>query len=184
MTICNGAAVDLTALVTGYASIPNPVFTEGGVTVTTPTSVKPSATTTYVLTGTTAAGCSNTANVVVTVNPRPSAGVDQLLVCSGATSPTTATLTAGSWTVLTQPSGASAAVDAAGAVTAMTLVGDYEFVLTNTSGCKDTVKVTVPPCNCTSPDLSVTGNPSAVCAPSTIDLATIAVTDASSIVNP
>ena len=124
------------------------------------------------------------ANVIVTVNPKPSAGVDQLLVCSGAVSPTTATLTAGSWTVLTQPSGATAAVDAAGAVTAMTLVGDYEFVLTNASGCKDTVKVTVPPCNCTNPDLSVTGNPAAVCAPSTIDLATIAVTDASSIVNP
>ena len=68
-------------------------------------------------------------------------------------------------------------------VTAMTIVGDYEFVITNTSGCKDTVKVTVPPCNCTNPDLSVTGNPAAVCAPSTIDLATIAVTDASTIVN-
>jgi hypothetical protein len=85
----------------------------------------------------------------------PNAGTDQTLSCSGATAPTTATLSAApsghTWFVTTQPSGASATVNNAGAAANMTVAGDYIFELRNDADptCKDDVKVTIP--NCASP---------------------------------
>ncbi|MBL7816022.1 MAG: gliding motility-associated C-terminal domain-containing protein [Saprospiraceae bacterium] len=180
-TECEGTAVDLTSLVAGYGSIVNPTWTVSGNAVTTPTAVTPSVgTTTYQLIGENASGCKDTAEVVVTVNPLPNAGKDTLLVCNGAVAPTTYDFAqSGTWSVLTQPAGASANITSAGFASTMTVSGDYEYVL-EINGCKDTVKVTIPACNCTSPDISA-ASPAAVCAPLTVDLASIVVTDAQGI---
>ena len=176
-TICNGQSINLTTNIVDYANIVNPVWTSDsatGASVTTPTVVSPTASTDYYLVGENSAGCKDTTTVVVTVAPKPNAGVDTLLVCSGSVAPLTYDFAqTGTWSILTQPAGANASITGAGAASAMTVAGDYEFELDN-GGCKDTVKVTIPACNCTSPDLSAT-SPAAVCSPATIDLASIAV---------
>lgn len=77
-TVCIGTAVTLTA--TGASAYTwNNGITQG-------VSFIPTATTTYTVIGTSAAGCTNSNNVTVTVNPLPivNAGPDQT-VCSGAT---------------------------------------------------------------------------------------------------
>ena len=55
--------------------------------------MKPAATTTYVLVAQNAAGCKDTANVVVTVNPKPNAGTDQPLACANPINNTLTTAT-------------------------------------------------------------------------------------------
>jgi hypothetical protein len=87
-TICAGASVDLTSKITGYASLLNRVWTVstvGGTAVSTPTSVAPSTNTTYVLVAENAAGCKDTANVVVTVTAKPAVGniVATQATCTG-----------------------------------------------------------------------------------------------------
>ncbi|MEN9998258.1 MAG: hypothetical protein RI922_1248, partial [Bacteroidota bacterium] len=76
-TICVGASVTLNGTGAATYSWDN--------SVTNGVAFAPSASTTYTVTGTTAAGCINTDQVVVTVNPLPSvnAGVDQT-ICAGA----------------------------------------------------------------------------------------------------
>ena len=184
-SICSGQSIDLTTNIVDYVSIVNPVWTMGsatGTVVSTPASVSPTASTDYYLVGENAFGCKDTTTNVVTVSPKPNAGSDKLLVCNGAVAPTTYDFAqTGTWSVLTQPATASASISGAGVASAMTVAGDYEFVL-DINGCKDTVKVTIPACSCTSPDLSAT-SPAAVCAPNTIDLASITVTDAAGINN-
>ncbi|NBB21360.1 DUF11 domain-containing protein, partial [Runella sp. CRIBMP] len=184
-TICAGETVDLTSKITGYANLLNRVWTvatAGGTAVTTPTAVKPAATTTYVLVAENAAGCKDTANVLVTVNPKPNAGKDTTMACLNpatnqlATSITLAPIpTGGSWTQIgTTP--ATATING-NAVTNMTVAGTYQFVYTTTAGCKDTVAVTVSPCaGCTKPDagpdVTLTCPPSGI-APTTATLAAV-----------
>ena len=183
VTVCSPADVNLTGLITGYASILNPVWTIGSVTgasVATPTSVTPSVSTTYFLVGENASGCKDTAEVAVTVTPKPNIGVDQTLACTGVTAPTTYDFaTTGTWIVLTQPTTASAAISGTGAASNMTVAGQYSFEIT-VNGCKDTAVITIPNCACTSPDISAS-SPVAVCSPNTIDVSTIVVTDAANI---
>ena len=160
-TICAGETVDLTSQITGYAALLSPawtVATAGGTAVTTPTAVKPTTTTTFVLVAQNANGCKDTANVVVTVNPKPNAGTDQTLACANAGSNTLTTST----TLVPTPAGgvytqigttpASASITGNN-VTGMSVAGTYQFVYTTTAGCKDTVAVTVSPCaGCVKPD--------------------------------
>src|SRR5574343_632608 len=77
-TVCAGTAVTLSG--SGAATY---TWNNG---VTNGVAFTPAATTTYTVTGTSAAGCINTDQVVVTVNPLPTvnAGADQT-VCLGAT---------------------------------------------------------------------------------------------------
>src|SRR5574343_218365 len=77
-TVCAGTAVTLSG--SGAATY---TWNNG---VTNGVAFTPAATTTYTVTGTSAAGCINTDQVIVTVNPLPTvnAGVDQT-VCLGAT---------------------------------------------------------------------------------------------------
>jgi len=160
-TICAGESVDLTSKITGYASLLSPVWTvstANGTSVTTPSSVKPTGTTTYILVAQNAAGCKDTAQVVVTVNPKPSAGQDQTLVCANPatnTLTTSATLSpspaGGTWTQLgTTP---ATATISGNSVSGMTVAGTYQFIYTTATGCKDTVAVIVQPCAvCTKPN--------------------------------
>jgi|GEM_PF-1257362 len=160
-TICGGEAADLTSKITSYATYASPVWTistPSGTAVTTPTSVKPTTTTTYVLIAQNAAGCKDTAQVVVTVNAKPSAGDDKTLACANAATNTLTTSitlspspSGGTWTQLgTTP---VAATISANNVSGMTVAGTYQFIYTTAAGCKDTVAVIVQPCTvCTKPN--------------------------------
>ena len=170
-TICSGESVDLTSKITGYATLLSPVWTittAAGSVVATPTAVKPTTTTTYVLVAQNAAGCKDTANVVVIVNPKPDAGTDQTLACANAGTNTLATST----TLVPSPTGGNwaqigatptAATITGNNVTAMTMTGTYSFIYT-LNGCSDTVAVTVEPCSgCVKPNAGT--DAPAVCQP-------------------
>ena len=171
-TICAGETVDLTSKITNYATYQSPVWmvgTAGGTAVATPSSVKPTGTTTYVLVAQNAAGCKDTANVVVTVNAKPSAGKDTTLVCVNAATNTLATSitlspspAGGSWSQLgTTP---ATATISGNNVTGMSVAGTYQFIYTTTAGCKDTISVTVAPCaGCVKPNAGP--DAAAVCQP-------------------
>ncbi len=171
-TICTGETTDLTAAITSYSTLLSPVWTVAtadGTAVTTPTAVKPTVTTTYVLVAQNAAGCKDTANVVVTVNPKPNAGTDQTLACANAITNTLTTST----TLVPNPAGGTytqigttpaVATITGNDVTGMTVAGTYQFVYTTAAGCKDTVAVTVSPCTgCVKPDAGL--DAAAVCQP-------------------
>ena len=147
-TICNGASVDLTGLITNYASYTSPVWTlttVGGTAVTTPTSVSPSVTTTYVLVAENGSGCKDTADVVVTVNPKPVIADAATTICNGASVDLTgliinyASYTSPVWTLTTV---GGTAVTTPTSVTP-SLTTTYVLVAENGSGCKDTADVVV-----------------------------------------
>lgn len=150
-TICAVETVDLTSKITNYAALLSPVWTitmASGTAVATPTAVKPTATTTYVLVAQNAAGCKDTATVTVTVNPKPSAGADIVGANSICTSLGTATLTGtpanGTWAQLgNTPSAAT--INNTGAVSGLTSIGTYQFIYT-LNGCVDTVAVETKNC--------------------------------------
>ncbi|AYQ33340.1 SdrD B-like domain-containing protein [Runella sp. SP2] len=180
-TICAGESVDLTSKITSYNTYLSPVWTVGtanGTLVTTPSSVKPTGTTTYVLVAQNAAGCKDTANVVVTVNAKPSAGKDTTLACVNAATNTLAT----SYTLVPSPAGGSwlqlgtsptTATISGNNVTGMSVTGTYQFIYTTTAGCKDTVAVTVAPCaGCVKPNAGA--DAANVCQPtSTVKLTAV-----------
>lgn len=172
-TICAGETVDLTSKITDYATLQNPVWTvatAGGTAVTTPAAVKPAVTATYVLVAQNAAGCKDTANVVVTVNPKPDAGPDQTLACANTQNNTLTTATTlapvtpgGTFTQIgTTP---AVATITGNNVTGMTVAGTYQFQY-KVSDCLDTVAVTVQPCQgCVKPDAGP--DAATVCQPAT-----------------
>lgn len=159
VTICEGASVDLTGLITSYGSYSNPVWTVatvGGTSVTTPTAVKPSSTTTYILVAENGSVCKDTAQAVVTVNPRPVIADGAVTICEGATVDLTSLITGyvgysnPVWTVTTV---GGTAVATPTAVTP-SVTTTYILVAQNGSGCKDTaqVEITVNPL----PDFTLT----------------------------
>jgi gliding motility-associated-like protein len=91
-TVCAGTAVTLAATGASTYSWNN------GVTQGVP--FTPASTATYTVTGTSAAGCTNTANVTVTVNPIPTvnAGLDVSICTGGSTTLTATGATTYSWT--------------------------------------------------------------------------------------
>lgn len=100
----------------------------------------PTATATYTVTGTSAAGCINTDQVVVTVNPLPIVVSNDVSICAGGTIAVTASgANTYSWspaTYLSATTGASVNFTA-GATTTYTVTG------TSTAGCISTDAVTV-----------------------------------------
>jgi large repetitive protein len=148
--ICAGESLDLTAKITGYATLLNPkwtINTTTGAAVTTPTAVKPTSNTIYVLVAQNNNGCKDTANVAVTVNPKPSAGNDQTLACANNILTKNTTLapnpSGGIWTQIGNTP--TAATINGNSITNMNEAGTYQFIYT-LNGCKDTVAVTVEPC--------------------------------------
>ena len=171
-TICAGESVDLTSKITGYASLLSPVWTvstANGTVVTTPSSVKPTGTTTYILVAQNAAGCKDTAQVVVTVNPKPNAGQDQTLVCANGSVPSSvqlsATPTGGTWSALvSNPTGATVSSSGLVSITNATAQGkSFDFVY-SVNGCLDTIRVIVPVCSAPCVESSVTLTDSPVCS--------------------
>ncbi len=130
-TICNGTSVTLTG--TGAASY------SWNNSVLNGTAFSPTTTTTYTVTGSSIAGCTNTDQVVVTVNPLPivNAGSDQT-ICAG----TSVTLTGTGAAIYTWTGGVSNGVSfVPTATTTYTVTG------TSTANCisTDQVVVTVNP---------------------------------------
>ena len=146
-TVCENTVVDLTSLITNYGSIVNPKWTQDGNTVVDATHVPPSVgTTIYRLIGENAVGCKDTADVAVTVYAKPNVGADISLNCSsGSTHSTVDFAYVGTWTILTQPVGASATINGFGQAVGLTVDGLYTFEI-DVNGCKDTVKVSVQIC--------------------------------------
>ena len=182
LSTCVNTVVNLTSLITGYGSIINPIWTKGGVAVANATQVIPVlGVNTYTLIGENVFGCKDTARVVVTVYAKPNAGPDQYLTCIGVNAPSAYNFgQAGTWSVLTQPVGASAAIGGTGFASNMRIAGQYHFVL-DKNGCKDTAVIIIPDCACTKPDISVANPIVNVCAPATVNVFSIAVTDAANV---
>ena len=126
-TVCAGTAVTLTG--SGAASYTWNNGVSNGVAFT------PASTQTYTVTGTDANGCSNTAQVTVTVNPLPSvnAGPDQS-VCAG----TAVTLNGSGANTYTWNNGVSN-----GVAFTPTTTQTYTVTGTNANGCQNTDQITV-----------------------------------------
>jgi hypothetical protein len=78
------------------------------------------------------------------------AGSDQLLLCMGGFAPTTLNLNtavAATWAVLSQPTGANAAINNLGNITNMSLSGNYIFEKT-INCCTDEIQINIPVCVC------------------------------------
>ena len=107
---------------------PNPVAT-------------PTATTTYTVTGTDANGCTNTDNVVVSINPQPviDAGPDQT-ICSGKAVQLTAS---GGQTYVWSPSAGLSCTGCTSPMASPTSNITYTVVGTDINGCQDSDKVNI-----------------------------------------
>jgi gliding motility-associated-like protein len=103
-TVCAGTAVTLTG-VGGSTYSWSPVITNGA-------PFTPVATTTYTVTGTSAAGCTSTDQVLVTVNPIPTvnAGLDAAVCTGGSTTLTATGATTYTWSPSTGLSGTTTAL--------------------------------------------------------------------------
>ncbi len=119
----------------------------------------PAVTTTYIVTGTVANGCSNTDTVVVTVNPLPvvSGGVNQF-ICPGGS---VALNGNGAATYTWSPASGLSCTACASPVATPSATSTYKVVGFSALGCKDSANVTVT-VNGT-PTITVSGT-TAVCA--------------------
>lgn len=138
-TICVGFSTTLTA--TGGTSYSWSPATGLSCTNCASPTASPATTTTYIVTGTDANGCSNTDTIVVNVNAQPvvSGGSNQT-ICTGNSTPLTATgATSYSWSPATGLSCTNCANPTASPTTTTT----YTVIGTDVNGCKDTATVTV-----------------------------------------
>jgi hypothetical protein len=118
-TICSGSNTTVTVTAgtvgnfTSYSWSPTTAVAPGGVPSGSSATLSPTATTTYTVSGSTAAGCVNQASIVVTVNPAPPVTVGAA-VCSGNSATISATSTCtnftnagtaipGNWNATTDP---------------------------------------------------------------------------------
>jgi len=149
ISICAGIAGSLTA--SGASTYVWSPATGLSATTGATVSANPASTTTYTVTGTTAAGCSNTNSVIVTVNPLPVVAATPITICQGVGGTVTAsganTYTWAPATGLSATTGASPFANPA-STTTYTVTGTSALGCTNTT----TVTVTVTP----SASLSIT----------------------------
>lgn len=126
--ICDGSSVNLTA-----SGANNYSWSSGQTTASV--SVSPSLTTTYIVTGTNVAACTNTAAVTVTVNPTPTLAITgPTAICAGQT----ASLTVSGATSYNWSTGATTAV-----VPVSPAVTSVYTATGTTAGCSGTAVVTL-----------------------------------------
>jgi gliding motility-associated-like protein len=169
VTICEGRTTDLTALYNTNGLIT--VWTEGNNFVSNPAVINIGGS--YQLIASTQQGCSDTAAVIVTVNPKPDLGIDKIEnVCQGNTINLTTLFNTGtnsnSWTI-----GGSAVNNPS----AIAVAGNYQLISSTSAGCADTARATV---NIVTAPTVVTNNQGPICSPQTFDLTTAPITAGSS----
>ncbi|MBL0355424.1 MAG: gliding motility-associated C-terminal domain-containing protein [Chitinophagaceae bacterium] len=135
VSICNGNIYNLTAAynTSGLTA----AWTINNVVVPDPSAIAIAGA--YRLIATNSVGCADTAFVILTANPRPSLGNDTAVsICNGnklnLTSLYSATGLTTNWTINSIAVANPSAVAAA---------GNYQLIVTNVSGCKDTAVVAV-----------------------------------------
>ena len=132
VSVCQNLSTTLTA--TGASTyVWSPVITNGIAFV-------PTATTTYTVTGTSAAGCVNTDQVIVTVNPLPTIVANNVSVCATGTVIVSAT---GGNTYSWSPSTFLSAATGASVTFTPGITSNYTVTGTNANGCVNTDPVTV-----------------------------------------
>lgn len=161
-TFCSGGNVAITS---AGAQNPNSYTwaPATGLSATTGNNVtaSPTVTTTYTVTGTGSNGCTNTATVVVTVNPLPTVTVTPTpaTICSGSSS----SITASGGSTYTWAPGASLSATTGATVTATpTVTTVYTVTATSVAGCTRTATqtITVNP----SPTVTVTTTGNTICS--------------------
>jgi gliding motility-associated-like protein len=166
--ICQGNTVNLNTIynTTGLATN----WTLNTIAVINPSNISVNGT--YRLIATNVSGCTDTAFVIISVNPKPTLGNDSSInICQGNSSNLTAIYNTGS--NINQWTKAGIAVTNQSAVN---IAGSYQLISTTTNGCSDTVMLTL---NIVANPIVVTNNPLPVCAPQTINLTDAAVTSGS-----
>lgn len=134
VTICQGASTTLTASNAATYSWSN------GLGTGNPKVVSPTTTTTYTVTGTSAAGCITTDQVTVTVVPPPTTTVSpNVAICNGAST----TLTAGGATTYSWSPATGLSATTGSTVTANPTTTQTYTVTGTTAGCTSTATVTV-----------------------------------------
>lgn len=134
-SVCDGSEVDLTAL---FMTAPNATeWTLNGAVIPDPAAI--TAAGTYSITATSPAGCTASANVIVSVEASPALGTDQMAnICAGAYVDLTQMFNT-TGLVVEWAEGGSVVNDP----TAVMVTGDYRLVVTNAAGCTDTAYVIV-----------------------------------------
>lgn len=158
---CEGDPVELTAsFVTAGTTA---AWTLAGLPVVDPSAVDVGGT--YTVTATNLAGCSDAADLVLTISSNPVLAADQSVsLCGGSTLDLTTLYTTGTATTEWQLNGVPVADP-----TAITAAGGYALTATNASGCSATatVTVTVQPAPALGPDQSAS-----ICSGTSLDLST------------
>ena len=173
VTICNGASTPLTASgANTYSWSPaTGLSATTGATVT----ASPTTTTTYTVIGTDGNGCTNTAQVTVTVNPKPTITVTPAApsICFGSSVSLTASgASTYSWSPGTGLSATTGATVTANPTTTTT----YTVTGTDANSCVNTANVTVTVT--ASPTITLGANPSVCVGATTANLSYSATTGA------
>jgi PKD repeat protein len=155
-SICVGNSTTLTA--SGGTSY---TWNPGSLTGTSVT-VTPTATTTYTVTGTAANGCTNSATILITVNPTPTVSVTSLnsAICDGSSETLTAS---GATTYNWMPGSLS------GSAVTVTPSSSTTYTVTGTNGtcsATATISITVNP----APTVSATASNTSICSGSSVTL--------------
>ncbi|MCC7303648.1 MAG: PKD domain-containing protein [Bacteroidia bacterium] len=167
-TFCSGGSVAITA---SGGQNPNSYTwaPASGLSATTGNNVtaNPTVTTTYTVTGSASNGCTNTATVLVTVNPLPTVTVTPTpaTICSGSSS----SITASGGSTYTWTPGASLSATTGATVTATpTVTTVYTVTATSVAGCTRTATqtITVIP----SPTITTTVTNATICSGSSTSI--------------
>lgn len=139
--ICVGSTTPVTLGVTGASTyVWSPATGLSCSTCANPT-VLPTATTTYIVTGTDTNGCTDTGKVVITVNPLPTvAAGNDVTICNGASATLSAT---GATSYVWTPAGTLSCSTCTSPVANPTATTKYFVTGTDVNGCTDTGAVTV-----------------------------------------
>jgi gliding motility-associated-like protein len=156
MTICEGE----NTTISGSSTIGGTTYTwDQGLGAGTSHIVSPAITTTYTVTGSTASGCSGTANVTITVNPNPTitASATNMAICEGENTTISGSSTI-SGTTYTWDQGLGAGISH---IVSPAVTTTYTVTGTSGTGCSGTANltITVNP----NPTITASASPTAIC---------------------